>query len=119
MTTEPDLLALASELEAAGDGSRELDIKIALTAEPYPRRVGLWLSLEAGVPAHCAFTRSIDAALTLAPTGTPWQLSALRGPEARVGGFEGRARTAALALAAAALRARAAAAAGAPASPHA
>ena len=38
MTTEADLLALASELEAAGEGSRELDIKIALVAEPYPRR---------------------------------------------------------------------------------
>ena len=108
MTTEADLLALASGLEAAGDGSRELDIKIALVAEPYPRRVGLWLSLEAGVPAHCAFTRSIDAALTLAPKAMPWQLSTRGGPEARVGGCEGRARTAALALAAAALRARAA-----------
>jgi len=106
MTTAADLLALASELEAAGEGSRELDIKIALVAEPYPRRVRLWLSLEAGVPAHCAFTRSIDAALTLAPKATPWQVSTLGGPEARVGGFKGRARTAALALTAAALRAR-------------
>ena len=89
MTTKPDLLALASQLETAGDGSRELDIKIALVAEPYPRRVGLWLSLEAGLPAHCAFTRSIDAALTLAPKATPWQVTTLGGPEARVGGSRG------------------------------
>ena len=118
MTTEPDLLALASEIEAAGSGSVELDIRIALAAEPYPRRVMLWLSLEAGVPARCDFTRSIDAALTLAPPATPWQVSTTRGPEAKVGGYEGRARTAALAVAAAALRARVAAA-GRPASHHA
>jgi len=116
--TEPDLLALARELETADGGSVALDIKIALAAAPFPRRVKLWLSLEAGVPAHCDYTRSIDAALTLAPPATPWQVSTSSGPEARVGAHEGRARTAALAVAAAALRARVAAGGG-PASHHA
>jgi hypothetical protein len=110
MTTNPDLLELARELERAARGSRGLDIKIALAAEPYPRRVRLWISLELGAPANCDFTRSIDAALTLLPPAMPWQADTLDGPHAHVGTFEARARTVPLAIAAAALRARVAAA---------
>jgi len=111
MPTSPELLALADEVERARRGSRALDIKIALTALPYPRRVGLWLSLEVGAPARCDFTRSIDAALTLLPPETPWRADTVQGAHARVGPYEARAHSVPLALAAAALRARVAEAA--------
>jgi len=107
MERNRELLALADELERAECGSRALDIKIALMAEPYPRRVGLWLSLELGAPVLCDFTRSVDAALTLLPPEATWQADTSRGPHVHVGAYEGRAQTVPLALAAAALRARA------------
>ncbi|HLI13119.1 MAG TPA: hypothetical protein VKY65_16115 [Alphaproteobacteria bacterium] len=101
-----DLSSLIRDIEQAPEGDRELDIRIVLAAIPYPRRVGLWISLEFGAPARCDYTRSLDAALTLAPAGLAWEVSTAGGPRARIGAYEGRARTAPLALAAAALRAR-------------
>ena len=105
---------LIAKLEAATEGSRELDAEIALIIEP-----GHWSSLFDALNQQCPYyTLSIDAALTLVPEGGLWSVCDMEeGPFAQVirpipgGGFvggltQGRAATPALALSIAALRAR-------------
>lgn len=112
MTALSDLIA---RLEAAKEGSRELDVAIIRAGYGIPIVQDSWSDqdLLAGdiVPMY---TRSLDAALTLVPDGWQCDVRICDGAcRATVGGTkkfgEARAPTAALALCIAALKAREAA----------
>ena len=90
----PDLKSLIAELEAAKEGSRELDEKIALSSgwtvreDSYGDNITepletweVWEHPDFSLPEGNyyqdppPYTTSLDAALTLVPEGWSWQLS--------------------------------------------
>ena len=68
-------MTLIEELEAATEGSRELDARIAQAAYPDLRQGGggLWYLHDVHVRIE-PYTTSIDSALTLVPAGWLWGL---------------------------------------------
>lgn len=75
---------LIAELEAATEGSRELDAKItaAVKGRVFKKWLGYYYEFEGGVGGYGGnkqdmplYTTSLDAALTLVPEGMLWQVS--------------------------------------------
>ena len=113
-----DLTALIERVEAATGPDREVDAEIACamcrfrlpthTARPDPIAPGRVRDCVGGWVAP-TYTASLDAALTLVPSGFDWLLDSGRIAivgRRPAGPFTARAATPALALTAAALRAR-------------
>jgi hypothetical protein len=77
-----DLAELIARLEAATEGSRELDAEIEWIAHPFPEvpdQPG-WRQLPHGPQQHVLtvadrYTTSLDAALTLVPEGIAWAVN--------------------------------------------
>ena len=86
MTTRTTLLALAERVEAATAGDRELDAEIAVAAGGFRRTSKSVLSKgqwdyacegDSYFIAWPAYTASLDAAMSLVPSGCAWSVEAI------------------------------------------
>ena len=78
-----DLTALLAELQDATDGSRELDMRVALASGYKRSRLGIgggfdWVAPDRTLSFLPEFSTSINAALTLVPDGMWWLLDKRR-----------------------------------------